>query len=705
MIGTDNHWEWGDYSTEADKARAPDELWEIDDDVVVFRGAPQQFEPPASPYSKRRSSACRPKDEKYDLFLSHLQRNGQDAIISMQMFLQQAQPSIKIFIDLDVDMRGDLSGTLEEGVKKCGAFIFFITDGILKSEWCMRELRWAVQYDKNIVLVRETDERHGGIEMNMFLQQVPADLLHVFKNHIAIPWYRQPAFRSVSIKSILQAAALEDNYTKDIKRLLKTKTALLDTFKGSENPTTCVEMIEQASWAMRCVFFFGGLTQFKNRTANRLYVLIFSSCFWTCGSLCCLNLIYQTVPYHVISTDTLTAYVHIPAWQSWLRWRQFVRSRGCDELLSKVSATEGTQQILNRACRIAGWLVLLVQVVMVTDVLLGFSLPATLGLGGKAGTEFGNDFPAAEQFTQWHAWVMWPLIPAVIASMFASYSMFSFVALLHILDIQNVQKTVRESMGSLSNFYKANAGLQASEVAGQPSQQNESRYSSETSMMKVLSLKASDGFDPVSGTSSRTPSAGAESIHGTGSHTDLMVEDLQAQLRKVAMEELLFKTVCELLIHLFKKTQQRMDHTCKELGSLWLHLVFFSTCQVLAISSALTGHASDLLTVDYKWWYALQDIFHLGGGVALLIAAMGVFCTVTSYFKVIRLSTMEVLIKAGCPAPRQAAVMGLLASRPLGMHVLFKTTYMDVPKAVGFFTVMSTLILNNAIQVFNGLDY
>eukprot|EP00971_Amphidinium_carterae_P018325 361409-Amphidinium_carterae.1 len=43
-----------------------------------------------------------------------------------------------------------------------------------------------------------------------------------------------------------------------------------------------------------------------------------------------------------------------------------------------------------------------------------------------------------------------------------------------------------------------------------------------------LGAKASDGFDPVSGTSSRTPSAGAESIHGTGSHTDLMVEDLQA---------------------------------------------------------------------------------------------------------------------------------------------------------------------------------
>eukprot|EP00971_Amphidinium_carterae_P286102 5680891-Amphidinium_carterae.1 len=40
----------------------------------------------------------------------------------------------------------------------------------------------------------------------------------------------------------------------DIKRLLKAKTALLESYKGTSNPTTCVEIIEEvacATWGRR----------------------------------------------------------------------------------------------------------------------------------------------------------------------------------------------------------------------------------------------------------------------------------------------------------------------------------------------------------------------------------------------------------------------------------------------------------------------
>eukprot|EP00971_Amphidinium_carterae_P025808 509145-Amphidinium_carterae.1 len=50
----------------------------------------------------------------------------------------------------------------------------------------LQELRWAVQYDKNIVLVRETDERHGGIEMNMFLQQLVAYICLPLQSGVAL---------------------------------------------------------------------------------------------------------------------------------------------------------------------------------------------------------------------------------------------------------------------------------------------------------------------------------------------------------------------------------------------------------------------------------------------------------------------------------------------------------------------------------------
>lgn len=72
-------------------------------------------------------------------------------------------------------MRDGLQETIRRGVQTCGAFLFFITDGILGSPWCLQELRWAVQYGKNIVIVRETDarrlaqQRGGGVVMSAAL--------------------------------------------------------------------------------------------------------------------------------------------------------------------------------------------------------------------------------------------------------------------------------------------------------------------------------------------------------------------------------------------------------------------------------------------------------------------------------------------------------------------------------------------------------
>lgn len=82
-----------------------------------------------------------------------------------------------------------------------------------------QELRWAVEYEKNIILVRETDTRHGGIEMKDFFAQVPEDLLPVFKNNIAIPWYREKGFRGVSVHTILKRAALEDEAASELQKL------------------------------------------------------------------------------------------------------------------------------------------------------------------------------------------------------------------------------------------------------------------------------------------------------------------------------------------------------------------------------------------------------------------------------------------------------------------------------------------------------
>jgi len=325
-------------------------------------------------------------------------------------------------------------------------------------------------------------------------------------------------------------------------------------------------------------------------------------------------------------------------------------------------------------------------------VLAAFALPGTLGLGGKPGVDFGNAHAGVERFTSVHAKAMWLVIPPLIAAMFASYTMFAFVAMLHLLDIMNVKKNLEECLRVLGSFYSAGALSQTFSSARMDvvaRRSDATHHSNEVSECSVSKMSQS----PFS------------SMPQPGEDGSITVENLQAQLRKDAMEERLFKTVCELIVSLFRGAQLRINHTCKAVGNLWIHLVFFSTCQVLAISNAFKMHANGTLKMQYTWWWCLQDVFHLGGGVILLAAAMGVFCVVTSYFRFVRTHAWELLVQVGCPPARQASVMGLLAVQPLGMRVLFGSVYIDVPKAAGFFFVILTAVLNNSIELLNSIDY
>lgn len=231
-------------------------------------------------------------DFKHDIFLSHLQVNAQNTVIAMNLFLRNAAPALKTFIDLEVNMNrnGGLQMALHDGVRRSRALLFFITDGIFKSEWCVQELRWARQMGRIIILVNETDPRHGGIDMKKAIAQAPADLKDVLRDKIAIPWYRQPEFRDVSVQRILETAEVQQH--KDhtwAKRAEDVSTDLSSLMEGSQahdKRVTATELICQNSLAMRVVFFFGGLYEFQNTGVDAMYVSLFNLSFWFCGGLC-----------------------------------------------------------------------------------------------------------------------------------------------------------------------------------------------------------------------------------------------------------------------------------------------------------------------------------------------------------------------------------------------------------------------------------
>jgi len=139
---------------------------------------------------------------------------------------------------------------------------------------------------------------------------------------------------------------------------------------------------------------------------------------------------------------------------------------------------------------------------------------------------------------------------------------------------------------------------------------------------------------------------------------------------------------------------------------LWVHLVFFSVLQVLAISSAIREHTTGMLAgLEYRWWWLFQDFFHLGGGIVLLTAAIGLLCTVTTKFEQFAQHTVKELIDSGCPPIKAAMCRTLLSAERVGMHVLGKIVFIDAKTTAAFVMLLVALLLQSCIEIANGMDY
>jgi len=83
---------------------------------------------------------------------------------------------------------------MKAGVKSTVVFVLFLTDGALTRPFVQLELRTAIAERKPILLVHETDERHGAplAGFGAYIEQTPEDLRTVlFNGHESIPFRRR----------------------------------------------------------------------------------------------------------------------------------------------------------------------------------------------------------------------------------------------------------------------------------------------------------------------------------------------------------------------------------------------------------------------------------------------------------------------------------------------------------------------------------
>jgi hypothetical protein len=107
-----------------------------------------------------------PKDQcEWAAFISHHQAIASHQVLWLGSEIErrlerEGQRLTKVWIDKKE--RATERG-MNEGVQGSCNFILFMTKGVLAREWCIKETRDALKYRKNVILVYQTDERHGGV--------------------------------------------------------------------------------------------------------------------------------------------------------------------------------------------------------------------------------------------------------------------------------------------------------------------------------------------------------------------------------------------------------------------------------------------------------------------------------------------------------------------------------------------------------------
>eukprot|EP00746_Dinoflagellata_sp_MGD_P130399 gnl/MRDRNA2_/MRDRNA2_64333_c0_seq1.p1 gnl/MRDRNA2_/MRDRNA2_64333_c0~~gnl/MRDRNA2_/MRDRNA2_64333_c0_seq1.p1 ORF type:complete len:669 (-),score=87.11 gnl/MRDRNA2_/MRDRNA2_64333_c0_seq1:327-2270(-) len=147
------------------------------------------------------------RSKPWDIFLSHKQANAQDAVINMKTSILAIRPHCTFWLDVEQDAT---EKGMHEGVKESRNFLLYLTEGVTESGWVQMEIAWALKYGKRIILVQETDERHGRPEIDKLMAALPVESKKIFTSNVAIPWYRDPAFQKVSVEKIIAASTLSN---------------------------------------------------------------------------------------------------------------------------------------------------------------------------------------------------------------------------------------------------------------------------------------------------------------------------------------------------------------------------------------------------------------------------------------------------------------------------------------------------------------
>lgn len=230
----------------------------------------------------------------WDFFLSHKQSNAQDAVLNLRMALSDRIPSSTFWLDIEQDPT--VHGMCH-GVCNSKNFLLFLTTGVTQSKFCLMGMRWAIQADKNIIMVSETDERHGKPDMAELIEKCPKDLKYLFEDHVVIPWHRDPELQSVCITKILKKCIFEvDAERQSVSDQLNRPLMFCNNDELMSLASSELRAVEVIDRSFICFTSLWGIALPGASSCTRRWGILVTFLVLACGALCFSRFFHQTGP-------------------------------------------------------------------------------------------------------------------------------------------------------------------------------------------------------------------------------------------------------------------------------------------------------------------------------------------------------------------------------------------------------------------------
>ena len=165
-------------------------------------------------------------EQKGGIFLSHYQANGGPDMMQLKGELEREYPQLVGNIWYDKDQQNPSAHGMRQGVRDHEYFLAYLTRDYLERQFCRKEIRWAMQYRKKIVLLWKRTGNGHVARFNDFFEATKVSIaidgkedkggrdLEAMFDDAAINYYQEAPFHAASMATLVVRLGLRPQVTR-----------------------------------------------------------------------------------------------------------------------------------------------------------------------------------------------------------------------------------------------------------------------------------------------------------------------------------------------------------------------------------------------------------------------------------------------------------------------------------------------------------